>query len=120
MWIACCSSHLREYMALFSVSALTDPQCRFALSADDRLEPTGVNSHIDYRRDYYMYLEYLENGLALGKEPVIDLINDWNNKFFRHLAAARQAGGSTSEEHDDIMSQLARSREIGEEEPEQG
>jgi hypothetical protein len=58
-------------------------QARFALSTDKEFKATGHSSHINYREDYYKYLNWLHQGLETRSKPVVELFKDWNITFFR-------------------------------------
>jgi hypothetical protein len=53
------------------------------LSTDAEFKRSGVASGIEYSEDYYKYLFYLRSGLEERRKPIINLFQEWNERFFK-------------------------------------
>jgi hypothetical protein len=81
-------------------TTLTYGQVLFALSADDKLIPTGPVTGIPYAEHFGSYVEYLHQGLADEEEDIVALFANWNALFFPNGAGDATAGGEEDEEDD--------------------
>ena len=81
-------------------------QARWALSADDILQPVGSNTGINYFADYEEYIHLLETGLHKRKKTIINLFKEWDKLVFPNTGTSL-VGGSQSQESAGIKKAMA-------------
>ena len=68
-------------------------KARWLLSSDEKLQPIGSSTKLDYMAVYNDYLEKLVNGLTRRHTSILNVFRVWNREVFPHAAATR-AGAS--------------------------
>ncbi|KAI4294083.1 hypothetical protein K525DRAFT_213528, partial [Schizophyllum commune Loenen D] len=79
---------------------------RWLLSSDEKLQPIGSSTKLDYMAVYNDYLEKLVNGLTRKHTSILNVFRVWNREIFPHAAATR-AGASDQAAAEDKSRRVA-------------
>ncbi|KAF8952602.1 hypothetical protein BDZ97DRAFT_1877561 [Flammula alnicola] len=79
---------------------------RWALSADEFLQPIGSTTGINYFSDYEEYINILQTGLHRKKKTIINIIKEWDHQVFPNTDTSL-VGGSDSQESTGLKKAMA-------------